>query len=487
MHRVVTGGTCVLIVGLIVVLGPALGLIAVIAGIAVLAFLFRPAWTAYVAMVLGLTAFPAVIPYSVQVGPTTLFLFEPFLFMGALWAIWTHPVFTSAKVRAGILAALIGAGAMAGVVLDHPLVEVVSDFRGLLTVLLSLIVASRIFGTPEAETALRVLQYSLWTSLGFIVLSMVAGFRLAGRTEAAALFLSTSGAGSSGSTRFLTAASEISVLVLCATLALVIVGRATLRQVSVYLIPALLMTFLSFSRNSFLAVGMAVVFALLIARTARPIAVAAKLSILVGIPLFTLWLAHTAIGLPGGDFVTAQFDAFMSRVVGGLSSSSLAFDTSVQARVNEDAYLQAAIAESPIAGHGFGYAYRPAAGLPGSFSATKGQYYGHNFYLWIMVKTGILGLLAFFVIAMTPVLACLRHRTAETIALGSAGAGLLLSIIFAPFPNDVNNGGSLAVGLLLGAVISAVHQARLAHPGVVSKPDQLTPGRRSVPLRTVQA
>ncbi|TQJ33593.1 O-antigen ligase family protein [Arthrobacter sp. SLBN-122] len=459
MFAVTIGGAFALVLGLFFALGPIMGAVAAAGVIALAMLTMRPAWTAYVAIILGVTAFPAFIPYSVQLGSTTVFMFEPFLFMAAAWAIATHPAISRAKTRATLLAALLGCAGVAGIALKYPTIEVISDGRGLLTVLLSMVVASRIFGTPEATAALLVLRYSLWTSLGVIALSMVLKFKLAGRTEAAALFLSSSGAGTSDSTRFLTAATEISVLVLCATLALVVVGRATLRQVNPYLVPALLMTFLGFSRNSFLAVGMAVIFAVVAARTIKPVTVAARLSILVGIPILILWLAHTAIGIPGGDFVVTQVNAFMSRVVDGLDTSTLNDDTSVQARINEDAYLMQAIGQSPVVGHGFGYAYRPAVGPVGSFSATKGQYYGHNFYLWITVKTGLFGLGAFFIIAMAPVLACLRSRTSETLALGSAGAGLLLSIAFAPFPNDVSNGGSIAVGLLLGALITAVYKS----------------------------
>lgn len=464
MYAVFIGGVSALVFLLVVLLGPTLAAAVVVAGLAILTLALRPAWTVYATIILGLTAFPAFIPYSFQIGSTTIFMFEPFLFLAAMWTACTQRAAPGLVLRPLLLGALIAAAALAGLASEYPTIEIIGDGRGLLTVLLAAVVASRIFGTDYAVTGLRVLKYSLWTSLGVIALSIVAGFKLAGRTEAAALFLNSSGAGVSDSTRYLTAASEVAVLVCCASLALVIVGRATLRQASPFLIPALLMTFLSFSRNSFLAVGIAIVFAMLIARTVKPVAVIAKLSILIGVPLVLLGLLNAAGGLPGGEFVTAQINSFMSRVVGGLDTSTLNDDTSAIARVNEDAYLMQAIGESPVVGHGFGFAYRPPVGVPGSFSATKGQYYGHNFYLWITAKTGILGLAAFFFIAIAPVLACLRRRTSIAIALGSAGAGLLLSIAFAPFPNDVSNGGSLAVGLFLGALIAAVRAEPLGKP-----------------------
>jgi O-antigen ligase len=456
MYGVFIGGVCAFIVLLIVVVGALPAAIVVAAAVLVAALALRPAWSLYIALVLGLTAFPAFIPYSVQLGSTTVFVFEPFLFVAAGWAIATHQGPAVARFRGWLLAALLGVAALMGVASQHPPVEIVSDGRGLLTVLLSFVVASRIFGTHYVATSLRVLKYSIWVSLAVVALSMVLKFPMAGRTEAAALFRNSSGAGFSDSTRYLTAASQMSVFVLCACLALCLTERVTLRQAAPYLVPSFALTFLSFSRNSFLAVGVAIVFAIIIARTLKPVIVTARLAIVVGLPLLILGLANAAFGLPGGDFVAVQVQAFSSRVIGGLDSTTLADDTSAIARMNEDAYLFKAIGEAPVFGHGFGYAYRPPVGQAGSFSATKGQYYGHNFYLWITVKTGVLGLIAFLILAAAPVVACLRRRSNEAIALGSAAAGLLLAIAFAPFPNDVSNGGSLAVGLLLGALVAGI-------------------------------
>lgn len=467
MYGVFVGGACALVIALMLALGPAFAAGIVAAGFAAVALVARPVWSIYAAIIVGLTAFPSFIPYSIQLGSTTLFLFEPFLFIAAIWAIYTHPAPSVARSRAWLLAGLLGCASVAGVFSQHPLIEIVGDGRGLLTVLLAFVVVSRLFGTPYAATGIKVLLLSLWVSLAVIMLSMVFKFKLAGRTEAAALFLNSSGAGTSESTRFLTAASEISVLVLCASIALVLAGRSTVRQAAPFLVPSLLMTFLSFSRNSFLAVGLAVVFAIILARTVKPLAVTVKVAAFAAIPILIFTLANASFGVPGGAFVTAQIDAFMSRVVGGLDTSTLSDDTSAIARMNEDAYLMKAIGESPVVGHGFGFAYRPPVGSPGTFAATKGQYYGHNFYLWLMTKTGILGLGAFFFIAITPVLVCLRRRSNEALALASASAGLLLSIAFAPFPNDVSNGGSLAVGILLGALVAATTKIEPKHDLVV--------------------
>ena len=455
MYGVIIGGISALTIGLIFFLGPASAAFLVVTAAGVTMMALRPSWSIYAAMIVGLTAFPAFIPYSVQLGPTTVFLFEPFLMFAALWSVLTHPHRVVARARIVWLATLIAAAAIAGLAQQFPTIEVISDGRGLLSTLLAAIVASRIYGTPHAQNALKVLKISLWTSLAVTLAASVLKFPIAGRTEAAALFLSSSGAGSSDSTRFLTSASQLAVLVTCIAIALVIASKASPKQVAPYLVPALVLAFLSFSRNSFLAVIVAMAFAILAARTLRPVAVMAKIALFVGVPVTILALAHVAIGLPGGDYVATQVQAFSTRVLGGLDTSTLADDTSAVARTNEDGYMMAAIAESPAVGHGLGYAYRPPVGPTGSFSATKGQYYGHNFYLWITVKAGLAGLLVFLYFTLAPTLIAFRRATSACIGLGAATAGLLVALVFAPFPNDVGNGGSLSVGLLFGALMTA--------------------------------
>lgn len=460
MHGALLAGVSALVIALTIFVGP-VGLF-IGAGLMtlVLFLLAKPSWFVYITILAGLTALPAFIPYSLQLGATTLFVYEPFLFGAALWAVATHPAPLFARSRAFCLAAIVVLGALIGLAHENPPIEIIGDGRGLLATLLAFVVSSRLWGTPYQRIALKVLLVSQWISVAVVLLASILGFPVAGRTEAASLFLSSSGAAASESTRFLTAASQVSVLVLSVTLALIVVGRVTLKQSAAFLIPSAMLTFLGFSRNSFLAVVLAVLFAIAVARTLKPLAVALRISLLAGVPIVALALAHASFGIPGGDYVLAQVNAFTTRVIGGLDASTLNDDTSAIARMNEDAYLVKGIAESPFTGHGFGHAYRPAVGPPGSFSATKGQYYGHNFYLWLSVKTGAIGLFAFLWITLVPTLKTLRRPGNSTLALGSASAGLLLSITFAPFPNDVSNGGSLAVGLILGALCGALAGAR---------------------------
>jgi O-antigen ligase len=68
--------------------------------------------------------------------------------------------------------------------------------------------------------------------------------------------------------------------------------------------------------------------------------------------------------------------------------SAISTDTSLKWRVFENRKSWKAIKRSPIFGNGLGYRYH------GNENFTNAQYYVHNVYLWILLKMGVLGLLA---------------------------------------------------------------------------------------------
>ena len=78
-----------------------------------------------------------------------------------------------------------------------------------------------------------------------------------------------------------------------------------------------------------------------------------------------------------------------------MSPTAMAVDSSTQDRLRENANLLAAFGDAPLFGHGLGYAYQPPFGKAGSFTATLGTTYSHNFYLWWLVKAGAVGMASF--------------------------------------------------------------------------------------------
>ena len=60
-----------------------------------------------------------------------------------------------------------------------------------------------------------------------------------------------------------------------------------------------------------------------------------------------------------------------------------------------------------------GYAYQLPFGKAGTFTATLGTTYAHNFYLWWLAKAGAVGMASFAVFALTPVVRGIRSASAE--------------------------------------------------------------------------
>ena len=121
------------------------------------------------------------------------------------------------------------------------------------------------------------------------------------------------------------------------------------------LVSSLVITFLSFSRNSILSVAGAVVFALIIALLAghfiRIVSRALLMGVVVGAVAIGVSAAGGAVG--AGDWIDKQVGAYSDRVVTGFQRIS--DDSSAQLREEEVAFLYRAGAEHPLFGSGFGY------------------------------------------------------------------------------------------------------------------------------------
>jgi O-antigen ligase len=158
-------------------------------------------------------------------------------------------------------------------------------------------------------------------------------------------------------------------------------------------------------------------------------------------------------GLPSSVYLQKQVSGFHDRVLEGLSSSARAHDPSTQYRLAEDRTLKPEIGKAPFIGHGFGVPYKIPQGEAGSFEATTGTFYAHEYYLWLMFKGGLLALVVFIGALLPPLLRVLRKPNALGVALGAVTCGLLAISTVAPVPNDVP--GALLFGGVLGALAAA--------------------------------
>jgi O-antigen ligase len=271
----------------------------------------------------------------------------------------------------------------------------------------------------------------------------VTGLRLAGRAES---LEETTGA---PAIRLLTATQVPALVVLTALVAAHIIGRARPSVSEALGVPALLITLLSFSRNTLIALAVAAAVALVASWTwsavSRTAVLAAGCAVLLGIalPAMLFLLQNTTAAV----WLSDQLNAFSHRV----STAALAVDSSALARLHENTNLIRAIAEAPLDGHGLGYAYQMPFGKSGSFSATLGTTYAHNFYLWLLVKSGVIGMANFAVFAVTPVWRAVRSSSAAAKISAATGAALLAICVVDPLPLEPAN--SLALGMALGAAM----------------------------------
>jgi len=218
---------------------------------------------------------------------------------------------------------------------------------------------------------------------------------------------------------------------------------------------------LAFSRNTLIALGVAVAVSFFATLGWSSLRRAARLAIIgggilvVAVPGALFLLQHSS----AGEWLTDQINGFSHRVLGGVSSSALAVDNSTLARLAEDANLNRSIAKAPLFGHGLGYAYQEPFGRdPDEFTNTLGTTYSHNFYLWWLAKSGAVGMAAFAMFALTPLVFALRSASKPAKAGSAVSAGLLVMSIVDPLPEDPAN--AMTLGIALGAALAFARPRR---------------------------
>lgn len=462
--------------GVAVVVAPAAAIAVVLLFWAVLLATLSPGAVVLFAVVVGTWALPAQIPTSVEVAGRTLFLTEPVLAAAALYALAALPPKRRILGGATLLTGALVVSTMIGLLNGNDSSAILSDVRAPLAMVLAFVIAAQVQGTPLEPKALRVVKWGLWWSAALTVLALVGLIQLGGRTETSELVLEGGEIAGGGALRVMTTATHPALAVVCACAALVVLRRASIRQTLPYLAPALVITFASQSRNSLLGIAAAVLFAFLVSRS-KGAAAGALLrgGVVVGALAGILVLAASVLTLPGEEAVTNQVESFRERVVGGLSTEVRSADSSLQYRVRENRYLMEAFDTAPFVGHGMGYAYQPPSGAPGSFYATTGRVYSHNFYYWLLAKAGLLGALAFAAF----VLPLLGRRVPADVRgpIGAAAVGLLAVSVVAPMP--LSQTGSIALGALLGLLAGARSATALDAATETAVRPAVRAGRRS--------
>jgi O-antigen ligase len=421
---------------------------------------FYPAGLIYSTFLLAFTALPVALSPTVAVGGYHVSPFEPLLLLSALYVFaYYRPPRTVLYVTIGFATLVIG-WSLYGKLSGNGFSDIVREAKPGINLILGLLIAGGILHTDIARKCWKLLPWTLWVSAGFSVLASASGLELAGRIGEASLALPGD---SSDASRLLTPATYLAAATLYIVLSLGITKRERPRDLLNVTIPAAIIVLLSFSRNHILGFGVAAVFAVLTIRNLRLLTtlIPRVVTTVLWTSLVVLLLVFSLSALPKSNWARAQADGYSGRVLEGLSSEARKDDPSVQFRVREDKLLVASFEKKPVLGHGLGYAYKPPEGKPGEFIHDQAPFYAHNYYLWLLVKVGILGLLIFLAVTLIPLLQVLRKPSTIGVAAGSCLAAFLAISFVAPLPGGTPT--SLLFGAILG-VLTASLSARRAVP-----------------------
>ena len=244
---VVAGGTF----GCALALRPVLGTL----GVAVVALVYAVAQRPNTIFLMGLIATfvvkPSVVPAGIPLGGVNIYWFEPILLVGAIYSLVVFRSSARANSHASVLALLLLLGLVQGAA-QYPVLQVASDMRGVVAGVLSFIIAARLKETKVPGRAVRVVLWLLWWAAGLTVISSITGLPIEARSENASLYLLSAATTVAEATRILSPASFLAVAVLSGTVVHVLAGGSSVRRALPFILPALIIVVLSFSRNNVL-------------------------------------------------------------------------------------------------------------------------------------------------------------------------------------------------------------------------------------------
>lgn len=434
----------------------------------------RPEAMAWIALFYTFGALPIGLYVGKVIGPVAIYVWHVALLSAIFYLIQlVRPRFSDFWLPGMFVLTVVlytGIGFAAGYAPEVILHEATSLFEMVAGYLLALLIVHGDY----LKGAARTLILTLWFSAAMAVVSSSSGLRLTGRFE-------TIGESSFGGSiiRLIVPTTAPAIAVLAALVAAQILGRVRLATYFTMGTPALVISLLSFSRGTLIAIAAAAVVAFfansgwraLLRSATFFVSSAALLAVMVPVALFLL--QHSSVGA----WLGGQFAGFTHRVLGGVTASSLAVDESTQYRLDENAALTRAIAKAPVFGHGMGAAYRLPFGDEGSgndafgfdqFTALLGTTYAHNFYLWWLVKAGALGMAAFALFALTPVVRALRCAAKPAKICAAVSVGFLVLAIVGPNIEDTPD--SVVFGMLLGLAMGFANVGR-GQPGESSRAD----------------
>lgn len=401
----------------------------------------------WVALFITFAALPEGLHVGKAVGPAVIYAYQAAAVLAICYLIPAVKPRSSDFALPGIFALTVAFFTVVGFAAGHAAWVVIRESQTLLEMVAGFVLGLLIVKGDYLRGSIHALAVTLWFSAGMAIMGSFHAIRLAGRAES----LSQAGG---GALRLVISTQTPATAVLTALVAAAVLGRG---RPAMYLAlgpPALIIALLSFSRNTLISLVVATIVAFLasfswstLRRTVTLTAIS-TVAIAVTLPL-SLYLLRAS---PAGAWLANQFGAFNRRVLEGVSTDALAVDTSTQDRLREVEHLDHAIAEAPVFGHGLGYAYQlPYGNDPDEFTMKFYPTYSHLFYQWWLAKAGAVGMAAFVLFALTPLIRALRRASVPAKISAATSAGLLAISAVWPLPEMPID--SMALGLTLGATM----------------------------------
>jgi O-antigen ligase len=385
------------------------------------------------------------------------------LLMVAVLSAWRSRPRARARPLLPIVAAVVMVGIVLGRVNGAPIDVLVDEARSVLYLLAGLMLSRWTTSDELVARGAWLVGGILWVSLAMLTAGALFGIPIAAVEGQAHLAQGLGTAGSSAiafsATRYVTVTTHLAVFVLAALLygaALPVRHdgyRAQPVALMALLVPAFVLTVLSYSRNTILGLVAALLFTLMATRSLHSyVRLAVK-----GVSAIAVVGAVAFLFFPTS--VRSMGASYVGRVLAGASPESLDIDTGVQFRLVETEYAISTVQEHPLLGIGLGTSYRPDLAhdpFPPEASAYA-RGYVHNWYLWLATKLGLIGAAPLILLILFALLRALAGPPSSA-TLGSGLAAIVA--VGLVWPTLRSAGMALLVGLVAGCLLDS----RIAGP-----------------------
>lgn len=410
-------------------------------------YLIRPEAMVWLTLFVAFAALPDGWSVGKVIGAATIWVYQVAAVLAICFLVPSVRARFTDFVLPGLFVLTVAYATVAGFATGYADIVILRESLTVFEMAIGFVFGLMVVLGNHTKSAMWAIIAVLWFSAGMVIAGSVGLIQLAGRAESLG---ETTGAASA--VRFILATQTPATAVLSALVAATIITRISPVMYLALGLPTVVISVLSFSRNTLIAVAVAAVVAILgnlswpaIRRLLKASALTAAF-LAAALPGLMLALQQTKAGVWLGD----QLTAFSGRVLGGITPTGLAYDDSAETRIKELNHLKELIPETPWFGHGLGFAYREPSG-DDEFGSVFQPAYSENFYMWWLAKAGGIGMAAFALLALTPVTLALRCASTRA----KIGAAVVLSLLAVsivwPLPEQPHD--SFAMGIAIGATM----------------------------------